>query len=74
MQVFIDGEPEIFQTDNSIEFRIKDAEGYLKAKDIKVIHGRPNYPESQSAVEAFNKTVQDYISDCYENEKIDDIE
>ena len=41
-------------------------EGYLEAKNIKFIHGRPNHPESQGAVEAFNKTVKDYLSDCYE--------
>ena len=49
-------------------------EGYLEAKDIKFIHGRPYHLESQGAVEAFNKTVQDYLSDCYENDKIDGIE
>ena len=49
-------------------------EGYLEAKDIKFIHGRTYHPESQGAVEAFNKIVQDYLSDCYENDKIDGIE
>ena len=49
-------------------------EGYLDAKDIKFIHGRLNHPKSQEAVEEFNKTIQDYLSDCYENEKIDNIE
>ena len=48
-------------------------EGYFEAKDIKFIHGRSYHPESQGAVEAFNKTVQDYLSDCYENDKIDGI-
>ena len=32
-------------------------EGYLEAKDIKFIHGRPYHPESQGAIETFNKTV-----------------
>ena len=72
--IFIYGEPEIFQTDNGTEFRNKDVEGYLEAKDIKFIHGKYYHPESQDAVEAFNKTVQDYLSDCYENDKIDGIE
>ena len=49
------------KTDNGTEFRNKDVEGYLEAKDIKFIHGRPYHPESQGAVEAFNKTVQDYL-------------
>ena len=71
-QVFINGEPEIFQTDNGTEFSNKDVEGYLEAK--KIIHGRPNYPESQGAVEAFSKTVQDYLSDCYKNDKINGFE
>ena len=73
-QVFICGEPEIFQTDNGIEFRNKDVEEYLEAKDIKFIHGRPNHQDSQDAVEAFNKTVQDYLPDYYKNYKIDGIE
>ena len=45
-----------------------------EAKDIKFIHGRPYHPESQDAVETFNKTAQDYLSDCYEIDKIDGIE
>ena len=49
-------------------------EGYLETKDINFIHGRPYHPESQGAVKAFNKTVQDYLSDCYETDKIDGIE
>ena len=49
-------------------------ERYLDAKDIKFIHGRLNHPKSQEAVEEFNKAIQDYLSDCYENDKIDSIE
>ena len=56
-QVFIYGKQEIFQTDHDTKFRNKDVEEYLEAKDIKFIHGRPYHPESQGAVEAFNKTV-----------------
>ena len=48
-------------------------EGYLEVKYIKFIHGKPYHPESQGDVETFNKTVQDYLSDCYENDKIDGI-
>ena len=36
-------------------------EGYLEAKDANFIHGSPNHPESQGAVEALNKTIQDYF-------------
>ena len=46
----------------------------LVAKDKKIIHGKLNLLESQGTVEAFNKNVQDYLSDCYENDKIDGIE
>ena len=49
-------------------------ENNLEAKNIKFIHGKPYHPENQGAVEAFNKTVQNYLSDCYENDNIDDIE
>ena len=48
-------------------------EGYLETKVIKFINGRPNHPESQGAVETFNKIVHDYLSHCYENDKIDNI-
>ena len=44
------------------------------SKIQKIIHGKLNLPESQGTVEAFNKNVQDYLSDCYENDKIDGIE
>ena len=73
-QVFIYGEPEIFQTDNGTEFRNKYVEGYIEAKNTKFIHGRPNHPKYQSAVEVFNKTVQNCFSDCKENGKTDGIE
>ena len=67
-QVFIYGEPEIFQIDNGIEIKNKDVKEYLEAKNIKFIHGWPYHPENQGAVKAFNKTVQGYLSDCYEND------
>ena len=47
---------------------------YLEAKNIKFIHGWPDHPENQGAVEAFNKTVQGNLSICYKNDKINDIE
>ena len=72
--IFIYGEPEIFQTDSGTEFRNKDVEGYLEAKNIKFIHGSPNHQENQGAAEAFNKNIQDYLSDCYENGQIYGIE
>ena len=36
---------------------------YLEAHNTKFIHGRAKHPESQGAVEAFNKIAQDYLSD-----------
>ena len=44
------------------------------SKRQKIIHGKLNLPESQGTVEAINKNVQVYLSDCYENDKIDGIE
>ena len=41
---------------------------------IKFIHRRSNHPEKEGAVEVFSKTLEDYLSDCYENNKIDGIE
>ena len=58
----------------ALSLEIKMWRDASKQKILKFIHGRPYHPESQGAVEAFNKTVQDYLSDCYENDKIDGIE
>ena len=68
--ISIYGEAYIFLIDNSIEFKNKDIKGYLELKDIKFINRRPNHRKSQGVVKVFNKTIQD----CYENDKINDIE
>ena len=46
----------------------------FQQKSKKFIQGKLNLPENQGTVESFNKNVQDYLSDCYENDKIDGIE
>ena len=46
----------------------------LRQKIWNFIFGWPNRLESEGAVEVFNKTVEDCLSYCYENDKFDDIE
>ena len=34
---------------------------FLKSQKIKYIRGSPYHPQSQGAVEGFNKTIQDFL-------------
>ena len=43
---------------NGIEFRNKNVQGFVEAKDIKFIHGRRNHKESQGAVETLAKLFE----------------
>ena len=48
-------------TDNGGEFRNKVIENCLKENNIDHIAWGPNNPQHQGAVEAFNKTIQDFF-------------
>ena len=52
--------PKILHLDNGGEFRNKVIENYLKENNIDHITGGPYNPQHQGAVEAFNKTIQDF--------------
>ena len=65
--VFIQGHPEIIQSDNGKEFTNKILDEYLSGINVTHIYGSPNHPQSQGAIEAFNKTVQKALSAAYDN-------
>ena len=55
------GKPEYLQTDNGSEFVNEELKMYLSKNRIHHIRGSPYHPQSQGAVEAFNRTVQNYL-------------
>ena len=66
-QVFIQGYPEIFQSDNRREFVNKTLKAYLISINVRHILRSPYHHQSQGAIKAFNKTVQKYLSAAYYN-------
>ena len=48
-------------TDNGAEFKNKLIKSYWEGKGINFVNGTPGHPQSQGAIEAFNKTVQIFI-------------
>ena len=69
VQVFIHGYPELIQSDNGKEFTNKTLNAYLEGIDVKHLYGSPYHPQSQGAIEAFNKTVQKSLLAAYDNAK-----
>ena len=57
-QVFMHDYQELIQSDNGKEFTNKTLNAYLEGIDVKHLYGSPYHPQSQGAIEAFNKTVQ----------------
>ena len=53
--------PLSLQTDNGTELKNSVLKEFCKQKKIKQIFGTPYNPQHQGAVEAFNRTVQDFI-------------
>ena len=64
---FIDnnGLPEKILTDNGGEFRNKLFKKYCKNNDIVLLHGRPRHPQTQGAVERYNRTIKDLLKNIY---------
>ena len=54
--------PLSLQTDNGTEFKNSVLKEFCKQKKIKQIFGTPYNPQHQGAVEAFNRTVQDFLT------------
>ena len=53
--------PKILHTDNGAEFKNKLIKSYWEGKGIHFVNGAPGHPQSQGAIEAFNKTVQNFL-------------
>ena len=66
-QVFISGYPKYLQSDNGKEFTNQTFESYLENIEVEHILGSPYHPQSQGAIEAFNKTIQRALSAAYDN-------
>ena len=59
--ISIHNKPESLQTDNGSEFVNEELKMYLSKHRIHHIRGSPYHPQIQGAVEAFNRTVQNYL-------------
>ena len=66
-QVFINEYPKYFQSDNGKEFTNQTFESYLENIEVEHILVSPYHPQSQGAIEAFNKTIQRALSAAYDN-------
>ena len=55
------GFPKMLQSDNGTEFKNKLLGDYLQKKKIDHIFGSPYHPQSQGSVEAFNRTIQNFL-------------
>ena len=53
--------PKILHTDNGAEFKNKLIKSYWEGKGIYFVNLTPGHPQSQGAIEAFNKTVQNFL-------------
>ena len=55
------GTPKILQSDNGGEFKNSLLEQYWSKVNVRQIFGSPYHPQSQGSVEAFNRTIQDFL-------------
>ncbi len=67
IKYFIDknGIPEKILTDNGGEFINKQFKKYCSKKDINLIHWRPRHPQTQGAVERYNRTIKELLQNLY---------
>ena len=54
--------PTILQTDNGTEFKNKTMNQFCQENNIQLVYGVPYNPQHRGAVEAFNRTVQDFLT------------
>ena len=66
-QAFVIGEPQMLHTDNGKEFVNELLTNWLEKRNIKHILGGKYHPQSQGAVESFNKTIQKFLNEAYTN-------
>ena len=73
-QVFIQGYPEIIQSDNGREFVNRILHTYLICINVRHVLGSPYHSQSQGFIDIFNKTVQKSLSVANDNEKQENLE
>ena len=54
--------PMILQTNNRAKFKNKKINQFCFERNVQRIYGVPYNPQHQGAVEAFNRTVQDFLT------------
>ena len=57
----ITGKPTVLQTDNREEFNNELLKRFLEHNNIQYVRGSPYHPQSQGAVERFNRTIQNFL-------------
>ena len=57
----ITGKPTILHTDNGGEFNNELLKKFLEQNNIQYVRGSPYHPQSQGAVESFNRTIQNFL-------------
>lgn len=55
------GKPDKILTDNGKEFSNKKFQKFCKKNNILLIHGRPRHPQTQGAIERYNRTIKDIL-------------
>ena len=67
------GTPDKILTDNGKEFVNKEFKKYCDKKEIKLLHGRVRHPQTQGAVERYNRTIKELLKNEYleKEEKFD---
>ena len=56
------GVPKILQSDNGGEFKNSLLEQYWSKVNVRQIFGSPYHPQSQGSVEAYNRTIQIFLT------------
>ena len=52
--------------DNGKEFKNKKFKSFCKKLDVILILGQPRHPQTQGAIERYNRTIKDYLKTCFE--------
>ena len=66
-QAFIIGDPSMLHTDNGKEFVNNTLSSWLENRGIWHMLGGKYHPQSQGAVESFNKTIQRFLNEAFTN-------
>ena len=61
--------PDSLQSDNGTEFANSTLKTYLEKEGVNHIRGLSYHPQSQGAVEAFNKTILKFLYQAYDENK-----